>query len=284
MGRIEDAVRRLQRARGETSPAPERPRLGTVSPPPPPVQYHGKHSEVDLEQLRRNELLAPEADARRIEEQYRTIKRPLLRNADPHRNAGVDRGNLLMIASAMAGEGKTFSCVNLCLSMGREKDWHVVLVDADCSKPHLTRLFSAEEEPGLLDLLRDPEAQFDAFVMPTDIPGFFMLPAGVSDGDTSELLASKRMDELCASLAAGQPGRMIVFDSSPLLLTSEATALAAHIGQIALVVRANETPRSAVIAALEKLDSDKAIGCILNRAYGHGELQGYGYGYPAYGD
>jgi exopolysaccharide/PEP-CTERM locus tyrosine autokinase len=287
MGRIEDALKKLQRAGTPPSArtavaAPEPPRLGTVVTQAP--EYEGKRIAVDLEQLRQSELLVPDADQRRLAEQYRAIKRPLLRNADSHREPKLARGNLLMIASALAGEGKTFTCVNLCFSIAQEKDWSVVLVDADCSKPHLTRLFSAEAEPGLLDLLRNPDASFDSFVMATDIPGFSLLPAGTLGSDASELLASKRMDAICAALAANSSGRMIVFDSSPLLVSSEAAALAHHVGQIAFVVRANETPQQAVLAALEKLDPQKAVGCILNRTYGTGLGFGTdGYGYEAYG-
>jgi Mrp family chromosome partitioning ATPase len=65
-----------------------------------------------------------------------------------------------MIASALAGEGKTFTSLNLCLSIAREHDWNVVLVDGDCNKPHLTTLFGAQEEPGLMDLLQDPAKSF----------------------------------------------------------------------------------------------------------------------------
>jgi exopolysaccharide/PEP-CTERM locus tyrosine autokinase len=287
MGRIEEAVRKLQRAaalqptRGNDAPMPEPPRLGTVVEPAPDDEQ--KRIQVDLAELRRNELLAPDTDARRLEEQYRAIKRPLLRNADARREPAVARGNVLMVASALSGEGKTFTCVNLCLSIAREKDWDVVLVDADCSKPQLTRLFSSEQERGLLDLLRDPAATFDSAVMSTDIPGFSFMPAGTAGSDASELLASKRMDDLCAELAT-HPARMVVFDSSPLLLTSEAAALAAHVGQIAFVVRANETSQQAVLAAIEKLDRSKAVGCILNRTYGSGLASGADeYGYASYG-
>ena len=118
--------------------------------------------------------------------------------------------------------------------------------------------------------------------MPTDVPGLSLLPAGSRDPRASELLASKRMDELCTALSSADAGRMVVFDSSPLLLTTEAPALAAHVGQIAVVVSANETRREAVLAALEKLDPEKAIACILNRQAEAGDQSdpyGYGYGY-----
>ena len=287
MGRIEDALQKIQAAgrrpgaEAARAAAPE-PRLASVVPQE--HAYTGKRVVVDAEMLAKSGLLAPGPDQRRLAEQYRVIKRPLMRNASADRDPPLPRGNLLMVASALSGEGKTFTCLNLSLSVARERDWDVVLVDADCSKPHLTRLFAAEQERGLIDLLREPSLSFDSVVMPTDVPGLSLVPAGAHDDHASELLASKRMSELCASLAQGV-GRIIVFDSSPLLMTSEAAALAQQVGQIVVVVRANETPRPAVLAALEKLDSSKAVACVLNQGYGAASGLGYGeYGdYGSYG-
>jgi exopolysaccharide/PEP-CTERM locus tyrosine autokinase len=285
VGRIEDALHKIQNAGrrpGSEATRAAAPETRLASVVAREHEYTGKRIVVDVAELAKNGLLAPGPDERRLAEQYRVIKRPLVRNASAARDPPLPRGNLLMVASALAGEGKTFTCVNLCLSIARERDWDVVLVDADCSKPHLTRLFAAEQERGLIDLLRDPSLRFESVVMPTDVPGLSLLPAGTRDEHASELLASKRMDELCASLAAAA-GRIIVFDSSPLLLTSEAGAVAMEVGQIVVVVRANETPRGAVLAALEKLDSSKAVACILNQGYG--SLPGLEYGgYGDYGD
>ena len=267
MGRIEEALHKLQKARrSPTAAAPglATTRIATVVPDAP--AYAGKHIEFNVDELRAQGLLAPDREERRLAEQYRIIKRPLLRNADPAHEPRVPRGNLLMVASALSGEGKTFTCLNLCLSMAREKDWSVVLVDGDCGKPHLTRLFSAEREPGFFDLLRDPSLTFESLVMPTDMPGLSLLPAGSLDPHASELLASNRMEELCESLS-GRPGVIVVFDSSPLLLTTESVVLGSKVGQVALVVRANATPQQAVQAALDKLDPSKAIACILNQSY-----------------
>lgn len=285
MSRIEDALQKLQARSSRPAASPPSTRLATLEPRQ--HAYAGRRIVVDSAQLRANGLLALDSEERRLAEQYRVIKRPLLRNADPNLDPPLARGNLLMVASALPGEGKTFTCVNLCLSIARERDWTIVLVDGDCSKPHLTRLFAAENEPGLIDLLRDPSLTFDSLVMPTDVPGLSLLPAGSRDPRASELLASKRMDEFCAALSSGDAGRMVVFDSSPLLVTTEAPALAANVGQVAMVVRANETPREAVFAALEKLDPAKAIACILNRNADGGEQSesyGYGYGYGSYGN
>jgi exopolysaccharide/PEP-CTERM locus tyrosine autokinase len=278
MGRIEDALQKLQsagRRPGADTGRAAAPASRLASVIPQEREYTGKRIIVDVAELAKSGLLAPGPDERRLAEQYRVIKRPLLRNASADRDPRLPRGNLLMVASALAGEGKTFTCVNLCLSIARERDWDVVLVDGDCSKPHLTRLFAAEQEPGLIDLLRDSTLSFDSLVMATDVPGLSLLPAGPRDEHASELLASKRMEDLCTSLAEGA-GRVIVFDSSPLLLTSEAAVLAQQVGQIVVVVRANETPQQAVLAAIEKLDASKAIACILNQSDGSRAGSEYG--------
>jgi len=283
MTHIEEALQKLQRAQRPVTGSAAQPRLATTIAKEP--GYGGHRIVVDTAQLRANGLLAPDAEERRLAEQYRTIKRPLLTNAAPTADLPMANANLVAVVSALPGEGKTFTCLNLCLSIARERDWSVVLVDADCSKPHLTRMFSAEDKPGLIDLLKDPSRTFDSLVMPTDVPGFSLLPAGSHDHHASELLASRRMDELCAELSA-RPGRMVVFDSSPLLLTTEAVVLASKVGQVVFVVKANQTPQDDVKAALEKVDHAKAIGCVLNQSWGtQAAAEGYGYyGYGGAGD
>jgi len=281
MTHIEDALQKLQRAQRSTSSASTvTPRLAAAVAKEP--GYGGHRIVMDTAQLRANGLLAPDSEERRLAEQYRTIKRPLLTNASSAAEPTLSNANLVAVVSALPGEGKTFTCINLCLSIARERDWSVVLVDADCSKPHLTRMFSAEDQPGLIDLLRDPAKTFDSLVMPTDVPGFSLLPAGAHDQHAAELLASKRMDEICAALAAETSSRIVVFDSSPLLLTTEAAVLASKVGQVVLVVKADQTPREAVMTSLEKLDPAKAISCILNQSWGTEEIA-EGYGYYGYG-
>jgi exopolysaccharide/PEP-CTERM locus tyrosine autokinase len=290
MSRIEEALAKIQAQRGAGVPPPEpRKPIGRVreAEPGAPQSHHygGKRIEVSFDELRARGLLAAGEQERKLADEYRAVKRPLLRNADMSRDPVLPRGNLLMIASALAGEGKTFTSLNLCLSIAREPDWNIVLVDGDCNKPHLTTLFGAEEEPGLMDLLHDSARQFDSVVMPTNLPGLSVLPAGKHDAHAAELLATARMSALCAEVAAADAQRIVIFDSPPLLLTAEAQALATQVGQILLIVKANATPQRAVLAARERLDGSKAINLLLNQAgLGdsarlYGEYHGYGYGY-----
>jgi len=280
MSKIQNALEEMRAVSRRQAAKPAK-RLGTVALAS--TRMAVSRIVIDPDQLRANGLLAPGEDERRLAEQYRAIKRPLLWNADASLQPVVPLGNLVVVASALSGEGKTFTCVNLCLSIARERDWSVVLVDADSSKPHLTRLFSAEHEAGFIDLLRDPGLSFEDLVMPTDVPGLSLLPAGSNDADASELLSSRRMKELCMKLSLADAGRMIVFDSSPLLLTTEAIALASQVGQILMVVLASSTPQQSVLAALEKLDPEKAINCVLNKTSGSDLSDSYGY-YGNYGD
>lgn len=240
--------------------------------------YGGKRIQMDVASLRKYGFFAPNMEERRhLADAYRAIKRPLLKTAlgdDPF----TARRNLLMVASAVPGEGKTFTCLNLCLSLAKERDWTVVLVDGDSPKRDMTRFFRAERQPGLLELLRGQATSFDRLVMPTNVPSLSFLPSGAPDRNATELLSSARMSALCDEIALDDPRRLVVFDSSPLLYTSEAPALASQVAQIAMVVRADSTPQQAVLAALGKLDDTKAVNLVLNDAV-EGETLYYGY-YP----
>ena len=246
------------------------------------AKYGGRPLLVDSEALVEAGFLAKGAGQRRLADEFRQIKRPILANARGKRVARPERANLLMVASATTDEGKTFTCINLALSIAREKDWSVVLVDVDCAKQHITSMFSAENELGLLDLLKDPSIHPNEVIMPTNVPSLSVLPAGNRDHNAAELLSSERMVQVARLLSEEDKFRMVVMDSSPLLLTTEAPVLSSHVGQVALVVYAGHTSQSAVLAALDKLDGTKAVNAILNQAKSNAATAYGGY-YGYYG-
>lgn len=206
----------------------------------------------------------------RLADEYRLIKQPIIKKATTVGEVGNPRGNLIMVASAFGGEGKTFTSVNLSLSLAREKDLQVLLVDVDCKNPQLSRLLGVDEEPGLMDFLKDPSASVESLVMPTNVPSLSVLPIGSRDDHATEYLGSLRMGEFCERFATIGQRQLVVFDSSPLLLTPEASILSDQVGQVLLVVLANMTPRQALMDAIEKIDRNVAVGLVLNRV-GHGE-------------
>ena len=156
---------------------------------------------VDQAKLRDAGLLPPVDQRREMMDQYRAIKRPLLRAAFESQPADPSP-KLIMVTSALPGDGKTLTCVNLARSMAMERDSMVLLVDGDVAKRSLSRVFGLERERGLIDALSDPEMPVESVIFETTIPKLAILPAGQPIEIATELLASARMHQLMQRLAA----------------------------------------------------------------------------------
>jgi protein-tyrosine kinase len=241
---------------------------------------------LDMASLRTAGVAAPEHATGRLTEQFRRIKWPLIeglggRSARP---GEAPAGNLLMVASSIAGEGKTFVSFNIALSLAREKDLSVLLVDADVAKGHLTRALNLKERRGLTDIAAADSLDPDELVLATSVPGLTFLPAGQEVNNASELFASQRMAEIVQVLGRSDRQRVVVFDTSPLLSTAEAQILARLVDQIVVVVRAEFTEQPLLMEALSLLDRSKQIRCVLNQTRVNSLSEHYyGYGYDQHG-
>ncbi|MET0025195.1 MAG: XrtA-associated tyrosine autokinase [Sedimenticola sp.] len=225
-------------------------------------------------------MLTPDKPRSRIAEEYRTIKRPLLMNIAGKGAALVDNANLIMVTSALEGEGKTFSAINLAMSIAMEQDKTVLFVDADISKASAGSLLGMPDEVGLIDVLLDNGKSIADVMHRTNIPNLRLLPAGHAHERATELLASENMQRVMKELSERYPDRVIVFDSPPLLQTTEAGVLANLMGQIVFVVSAESTPQTVVKEAVSRIGEDKIIGLVLNKSRRKlGDKHGYGYGY-----
>lgn len=287
MSLVEQALKKIQQSR---TTEPPRPSMDRKPPPvlnePAPVHVERpiaprRTIRVNMEALRTAGFLAPVPQERQLATEYRHIKRPLIASALGRSGAKLENGNLIMVTSALAGDGKTFTSINLALSMAAEVDLTVVLVDIDVAKRHITRLMGLEAAPGLLDVVRDESLDIENCIVDTDIPGLSIVPAGQFSQNATELLASPRMEQVAKRLGSASAQRVVLFDSPPLLLTSESRALSSALGQIALVVCAEATPQRAVFDALDMLGEGKPISVILNQSEESGRSE-YKYGY--YGD
>lgn len=289
MSKIQEALKKIQGDKRGDSPVPAERRaaaaVGRRQDSRPETHVSGdvlaarEPMSVDIEHLRNAGLLAPEQDSRVLASQMREIKRPLLANAFGKRAMKVVDGDLILVSSAVSGEGKSFISLNLALSISQEQDHSVILVDADVAKPHLSHVFGLMQQPGLLDLLDDHSLDVASAVIPTDLDGIAILPAGKPRHNSSELLASARMEEILKRLRALGPGRVVVFDGPPILQTAEAKILSSLIGQVALVVRADKTSQAEVRAAVDAIDESKPVNMILNQVRSSGQEPQYGYGY-----
>lgn len=245
--------------------------------------------DLDLEMLKSEGMITPHMERSQIAEEYRHIKRPLLQNAFGTPVGGaIEHGNIIMVTSARPSEGKTFTAINLALSIALERDKTVLLVDADVARPSVGKVLKISPGRGLVDYLADGNVNLSDIMRRTNVPKLRILSAGRPHPHSTELLSSARMSELVRELATRYPDRVVIFDSPPLLATSEASVLAQLVGQIVMVVEANKTRRQELKAALELVDSDKYIGLVLNksrRPFGADYYSyGYGYGYGAYGE
>jgi len=296
---IEQAAKRLEQLRraGASLPAAAEPgeRLpgggqAAVAPVRVPeavseAVVQSRKVDLDLAGLATQGLLVPHSPRTLLADQYRVVKRPLIRNAIGKGASRLAHGNLIMITSALAGEGKSFTAVNLALSIANELDHTVMLVDADVARPSVMRMLGLADgngrvdAPGLLDVL-EGRVEMAHALLRTNVDKLTLLPSGSPHERATEMLASDAMSRLLDEMARRYPDRIIIFDSPPLLQTTEARVLATHMGQVVVVVRAEQTAQAAVADALATIESCPVRLLLLNRApVGTQAAYGYGYGY-----
>ncbi len=220
---------------------------------------------VDQSKLERMGLSPVEDDAAgRLEDELRRVKRPLLDNVVGKSGKAMARAGRIVVSSAVPGEGKTFTAMNLALSLAREPDFEVLLVDGDIPKSDITRVLELEGHPGLMDLLADEHRRPADVIVRTDVPNLLVVPSGEHHPLASELFGGRHMEYVLDALAGQGRQRLVVFDSSPLLATSESQVLASHMGQVVMVVAAGRTRQQDVETALQSLNGSQYVGLILN--------------------
>ncbi len=261
-------------------PATVEPEASIVKPVAPATQ--SRRVSIDFDALTLAGIVSPLAPRSQIADQYRVIKRPLIANAMGKGAAILANGNLIMVTSALPGEGKSFTAINLAMSMATELDNTVMLVDADVARPSVMKVLGLPAGPGLLDLVQDDTLEVSSVLLKTNIDKLTILPSGTPHARATELLASESMVRLLDDIAKRYSDRIVIFDSPPLLLTTEARVLASHMGQIVLVVRAGHTLQSDVKHALSTIENCPVKLMLLNQAtslFKNDTTYGYGYGY-----
>jgi protein-tyrosine kinase len=239
-----------------------------------------RYVEIDFIQMRQRGYITPHSSKSQISDEFRVLKRPIIRNALGRSGGRVRNGNLVMVTSALPGEGKTFTSVNLALSIATEIDSRVLLIDGDVAHPSIPALLGAPHAPGLLDLLTRGDVDVGDALIRTNAERLTLLPAGSRHPRATELLASEQMADLLRELGSRYSDRIILFDSPPLLATTESRVLATQMGQIVLVVAADATSQRAVTHALATIESCEVVLMALNKSKRTDGGTYYGY----YGD
>lgn len=232
--------------------------------------------EVDLKKLDKEGFITPDTVNTVLSNTFRQLKRPLLNNMMGKGATVVDNGNLIIFTSSLAGEGKTFSAINMAMSIAMEKDKRVLLIDADVNKPTHHHIFGLKMQQGLTDLLMGRVNDVSKVIHKTNVPSLSLMFSGNKTPHATELFASKAMEDFVAELSRRYEDRVIIFDSAPLLLPTEASVLASQMGQVVLVIEAEKTRLESVNKSVRML-SNSIVLMLLNKMRESSHQGSYGF-------
>jgi len=142
-----------------------------------------------------------------------------------------DFNRVIMITSAKPGDGKTYTAINLALSLAFERDLKVLLVDADVYRQSMCGYLGIKAEVGWTDLLSDANLTFPDVLLHTKYSEFERIAGGQGHTEVPELLSSRKMGYMVTEMARRYPDRFIIFDTLPCLASSEPAILAGMVGQ-----------------------------------------------------
>lgn len=195
-------------------------------------------------------------------EQYRKLRARVIRDT------ARDFRNIIMVSSAIGGEGKTITAVNLAVALAHHIDHTVLLVDADLRIPSVHRYLGLNPEYGLSDYLKGAVELPDILIR-TGIGKLVFLPAGRPAENPAELLSSERMRLLIRELKERYKDRYVIFDSSPLLVTADTLSLSRHMDGVIFVVQADRTQQKDATKALSLVSGTHILGVVLNNVPEH---------------
>jgi receptor protein-tyrosine kinase len=232
----------------------------------PALRGRSRQVTIDRASLARNGIMISSALRSRSSEEFRIIKRHVLAKYAAEADAGLaHRSRAIMVTSARPGEGKSFTAINLALSIASEQDLKVLLIDSDTRRHSVQKMMGIAADIGLIDLLSDPAIDFADVVVRTNMPNLSIMPAGNPDIHIPELLSSRRTRSLFDEMTRRYADRFIIFDAAPCLASSDPTVLAELVGQIVFVVEADRTQTEEIDAAINLISACPNIGLLLNK-------------------
>jgi len=261
MERIKQALEKAREERLKTGGAttPLNASSGVATPASQIMYTHTRTEEVPVSFLREQRVItAVESGA--FTDAYQILRTQVLqRLRENHWNA-------LAVTSPGTDEGKTLTAINLAISLAREVDYTVLLVDADLRNPSVHTYFGIKPERGLSDYLTDDVPLADLLIHPSGIGRFVILPGGKPLDNSSEMLNSPKMARLVEELKSRYRSRIVLFDLPPLLATADALAFSPYVDAALLVVEEGKTPAQEIQRATELLQNTKLIGTVLNKS------------------
>lgn len=221
-----------------------------------PVYTSTRCLRPDSAKAKQNHFLAPDSRGE-VQKQYDFIRSRI------RQRIGDSAGKTIMVTSPLSGEGKTITAVNLALTLARDYEHTVLLVDADLKGQRIHEVVGYESAAGLADYLHDDRPLHELMVCP-GVEKLTIISGGGSLLESSELLRSSRMGRLVTEMRDRYSDRYVLFDVPPVLTGTDAVSLASSVDYIIVTVRAGVSTLPDLQTALDMLPQDKIIGVILN--------------------
>ncbi len=191
-------------------------------------------------------------------EAYKSIRTQIIQKTEQ------TGGKTIMVTSALPGEGKTTSAINLAFTFAREFSQTVLLVDCDFRRQRIHELLGIKSDKGLVNHLLNDEPVSDLIVWP-GLEKLTLISGGRTIQESTEVIGSPRMKAVVQDMKERYPDRYVFFDAPAILASADALALSPQVDYILMVVAAGCTPISDVRRALELVPREKVIGLILNK-------------------
>lgn len=273
---VETALQRLKNARGQE---PEKRAAVAPQPgesPPGPRAHSGipapirwptalPAADFDLSRLEAAGLYPPERSAARLRNEYRAIRREVVGASQEKVPAsGQPVGPIVAVTSAAPGDGKSYTALNLALSIAGQGVYDVLLVDADFVKRTISLACGLGDRTGLAELLGHPAASFFDYAYPTRTPRLHVLPAGIGARSAHDLFAPARVAAAFGAMRAAMAEHIVIVDTPPILASSDTSVVLDVVGQVLLVVRAGKSLQDSVREAVNRIRKTVPVGVILN--------------------
>jgi len=260
MSRIKDALKKAKMEREGVAritiadrPAPKGNNKPIIGKPQTKVINYSEDA------VRKHKLITPYLeDLDFIKERFKLLKTKVFSETQPNDDRTI------LITSCLAKEGKTFIAINLAITIAREVDQTILVVDVNLRNPSVLNSFGIREEPGLTDYLLHDRPLSDVLIRP-GIEKLVVLPAGKHVENSAELLRSLKMQELVKEMKYRYRGRYIIFDTPPVLSSVDAIVLSQYVDKALFVIESGKVQPDKVSEALNHLEKEKILGAIINK-------------------
>ena len=246
-----------KRSRGSQAKAPAEQKV---------VYSQTRRLNISVDHLRQNRVISGLSDP--IAQQYNMLRTHVVQRMR------ANNWRSLAITSPLEGAGKTLTAINLAISLAREVNHTVLLVDLDLKRPRIRQYFSDEDLPGISDYLIEDVALADMFFNP-GVERLVVLPGHKSLIHSSEMLSSPKVVSLVDGLKNRYPERIVLFDLPPVLACDDVLAFSPYFDSVLLVAEEGGTSKADLKRSIELLEKTEIIGTVLNKS--RHNRQGYSY-------